>query len=174
MKKFPFKMWACLLAILVCYSSWNWAQTGGIYFKASALGGGFLFLDTVVYLMISRLSANLIIPLIRNLARGFLGIIGTIMLLDNIGIDIAGLVAALGLGGAALAFASKDVLANLYASITLTLDSAFKQYDYISIDGKYTGEVLSIGLRSTRLKTAEGIACIPNGKVAASIILKLK
>ena len=149
-------------------------ETGAIYFKGSALGGGVLLIDMGLYLVISKISANLIVPLIQKFTRGFLGIVGVIMLLDNVGIDIAGLVAALGLGGAALAFASKDVLANLYASVTLTLDSAFTLHDRITIDGKYTGEVLSIGMRSTRLKTAEGIVCLPNSKVASSVIFNFK
>ena len=172
--KFPFDLWVLLLLVLVSCSSWKWIQTGEIYFKGGALVGGVLLIDAAMYWLISLLSPNLIIPLIRNFTRGIVGIVGSIMLLDNVGIDIAGLVAALGLGGAALAFASKDVLSNVYASVTLTFDGAFKQGDHISIDGKYTGKVLSIGLRSTRIDTPKGIFCIPNGRVASSVILNLK
>ena len=60
--------------------------------------------------------------LVKKSLRIFIIIVGVVMVIDNLGYDIGGIIATLGIGGAAFAFAAKDTIANLYGSIALALD----------------------------------------------------
>lgn len=111
------------------------------------------------------------IPLIRKTVRVFVTIIGVIMVLDNLGYSVSGVLAGLGIGGAALAFASKDTIANLYGSIALALDRPFKVGDWIQVGDTVDGDVESIGLRSTRVRTwPKTQISIPNAVLANEMI----
>lgn len=112
------------------------------------------------------------IPLLRNLALVVLYGVGAVMILDNLGFAIAGFLAALGLGGAAIAFAGRDTIANLYGSIAIAIDVPFRIGDVIEVTGKVQGVVEEIGLRSTRVRTRMGrVITVPNGMLANEIIL---
>lgn len=78
------------------------------------------------------------------------------------GVDIASLVAGLGIGGLALALAAKESLENLLGSFTIFLDKPFTVGDLIKI-GSSMGVVEQVGFRSTRLRTPEkSYLTIPN------------
>jgi len=111
------------------------------------------------------------IPLIHKATRVFVGIVAIITILDNFGISVGGLLATLGIGGAAFAFAAKDTLANLYGSLALALDRPFKVGDWIQVGGKVDGDVEEIGLRSTKVRTwPKTIISIPNSVLANEYI----
>jgi MscS family membrane protein len=99
------------------------------------------------------------------LARGcqvFLYLIAVLLVLQNLGYNVAGLLAGLGIGGLAVALAAKETLANLFGSLALLMDRTFQVGDTIK-QGEVEGEVVNIGLRSTRVRTKEGyIVSIPN------------
>jgi MscS family membrane protein len=96
--------------------------------------------------------------------------LGATVVMDNMGLKVGAFLTALGLGGAALALASKDVLSNFYGSIAILLDRPFSIGDTVNIGGNY-GKVESIGLRSTNIRTTNNtVVSIPNGIVATSII----
>lgn len=99
-------------------------------------------------------------------AIGSLGIIGFIgrvlvwlvlamMVLDNLGIDVTALVAGLGVGGIAVALAVQNVLGDLFASLSITLDRPFVVGDFLSV-GDYLGTVEHIGIKSVRLRSLSG------------------
>ncbi|MBN2422439.1 mechanosensitive ion channel family protein [Candidatus Woesearchaeota archaeon] len=107
-----------------------------------------------------------LIPIIRKLSKIIIISITFIMILSNFGYDVTSIVAGLGIGGLAVAFAAKDMLANLFGGFTIVIDKPFKMGQWIEVGG-YTGEVVEIGLRSTRLKTSNGeYITIPNSFVA--------
>ena len=65
--------------------------------------------------------------------------------------------------GVAIGFASQDILKNIFGGITILFDQPFKVGDKIESD-KYYGEVVEIGLRSTRIVTPDdSLVSIPNG-----------
>lgn len=82
-------------------------------------------------------------------------VFGTIFVLSNLGIEVTSLVAGLGVGGIAVAFALQGVLSDLFASFSLYFDKPFRIGDFIVI-GDDTGTVEKIGIKSTRIKTLQG------------------
>jgi small-conductance mechanosensitive channel len=73
----------------------------------------------------------------------------------NLGINVTALVAGLGIGGVAVALAAQNVLADLFASVSIVLDRPFVLGDFIVIDDKM-GSVEHIGLKTTRLRSLTG------------------
>jgi len=99
-------------------------------------------------------------------AVGTLGIIGVVtrvaiwsvvllLTLDNLGVDITALVAGLGIGGIAVALAVQNVLGDLLASLSITLDKPFVIGDFVIV-GDFMGSVEYIGIKSTRLRSLSG------------------
>jgi MscS family membrane protein len=83
-------------------------------------------------------------------------------------INVAGLIAGLGIGGIAIALAAKDTLENLLGSFMIFLDKPFIVGDVIKI-GNFTGTVERIGFRSSQIRTPERtIVTIPNRKLVDS------
>lgn len=109
--------------------------------------------------------------LVKKSVRIFIVIIGVVMVIDNLGYNIAGIIATLGIGGAAFAFAAKDTIANLYGSVALALDHPFKVGDWIQVGDEVDGHVEEIGLRSTKVRTfSKTVVSIPNAILANEII----
>jgi len=80
-------------------------------------------------------------------------------------LNIASLVAGLGIGGLALALAAKETLENLLGSFTIFLDKPFKIGDQVIVNN-FRGKVERIGLRSTRLRTLENsLVTVPNKRM---------
>lgn len=99
-------------------------------------------------------------------AVGSLSVIGFIMkvliwalvlmlILENLGVDITALVAGLGIGGIAVALAVQNVLGDLFASLSITLDRPFVVGDFLIVDD-FLGSVEYIGIKSTRLRSLSG------------------
>jgi small-conductance mechanosensitive channel len=75
--------------------------------------------------------------------------------LENLGVNIAALIAGLGITGIAVALAVQNILGDLFASFSIVLDKPFVIGDFIAIDG-YAGSVEHIGLKTTRLRGPAG------------------
>ena len=95
------------------------------------------------------------IGIIGLLARGLVWILVLLLTLDNFGVDITALVAGLGIGGIAIALAVQNVLGDLLASLSITLDKPFVVGDFLNI-GDFVGTVEHIGIKSTRLRSLSG------------------
>lgn len=78
-----------------------------------------------------------------------------LLTLDNLGIDITALIAGLGIGGIAVALAVQNVLGDLFASLSITLDRPFVIGDFLIV-GDFMGSVEYIGIKSTRLRSLSG------------------
>ena len=87
--------------------------------------------------------------------RIFVWIIGIVVLLDNMNIEISGLLTGLGISGIAIAFASQKVLADVFSYFTIFFDRPFDIGDFIII-GEHRGTVEHIGLKTTRIKSLSG------------------
>ncbi|MRR15497.1 MAG: mechanosensitive ion channel family protein [Deltaproteobacteria bacterium] len=88
-------------------------------------------------------------------ARLVLWVIVLLLVLDNLGVNITGLVAGLGIGGIAVALAVQNILGDLLASLSIVLDKPFVIGDTIVIDN-LTGTIEHIGLKTTRLRSIDG------------------
>ncbi|MCH2450901.1 MAG: mechanosensitive ion channel family protein [Gracilimonas sp.] len=107
-----------------------------------------------------------LIPLIRKTLRFFVLIMGVIAILQNNGINVASLIAGLGIGGLAVALAARETLANFFGSVTIFLDRPFKIGDWIK-SGDVEGTVEEVGFRSTRIRTFyNSLVSVPNSNLA--------
>jgi MscS family membrane protein len=93
--------------------------------------------------------------------------IAAVVLLKNAGVNVTALLAGLGVGGIAVAFAAQKTLENLFGGVALIFDKSLRVGDVCRID-KHLGTIEDIGLRSTRLRTFErAMVTIPNGHLSA-------
>lgn len=81
--------------------------------------------------------------------------IALIVVLDNLGVNVTGLVAGLGVGGIAIGLAAQSTFADLFAALAIIFDRPFRRGDAITYD-KSSGSVEAIGLKSTRIRGATG------------------
>jgi small-conductance mechanosensitive channel len=93
--------------------------------------------------------------MVTLIAKIVFWVFGTIFVLSNLGIEVTSLIAGLGVGGIAVAFALQGVLSDLFASFSLYFDKPFRIGDFIVV-GADTGTVEKIGIKSTRIRTLQG------------------
>lgn len=112
-------------------------------------------------------------PVLAKSCEIFLYIIAGLLILQNSGYNVAGLLAGLGIGGLAVALAGKETLANLFGSIAVLVDRPFQVGDTIR-QGDTEGTVERIGLRSTRVRTADGfLVSVPNQIITTSPVINI-
>jgi small-conductance mechanosensitive channel len=97
-----------------------------------------------------------------------------LLALDVLGFNITTLVASLGIGGIAVALAVQNILGDLFASLSITLDQPFVIGDFIQVD-QCLGVVQFIGLKTTRIRSISGEQIvIANGDLLKSRIRNYK
>jgi MscS family membrane protein len=112
-----------------------------------------------------RLAA--LIPLGRRAAKVFLCAIAVVVMLQNVGLDVTGLIAGLGVGGIAVALAAQKTIENVFGGISVIADQPVRVGDLCRFRDGATGIVEEIGLRSTRIRTPErSLVTIPNADFA--------
>lgn len=93
--------------------------------------------------------------LIRLLVSFGVFAIAAIVILDNLGVDVTGLIAGLGVGGIAIGLAAQGIFSDLFAAISIIFDKPFRVGDTISYDTSIA-KVEKIGMKSTRLRSIGG------------------
>lgn len=93
--------------------------------------------------------------LIRVIVTFALFAIAMIVVLDNLGVNVTGLVAGLGIGGIAIGLAAKGIFDDLFAALAIIFDRPFRRGDSIGFD-QTNGIVEEIGLKSTRIRSTSG------------------
>lgn len=127
------------------------------------------FVDFIGEIMIRRVEAttnkmdNQIVPFAIEIAKVMVIVLGVLTIMSSIfNVNIAALATGLGIGGLAIAMASKESLENLLGSFTIFLDKPFTYGDIVTVNG-YTGTVEKVGFRSTRIRTFDkSIVTVPN------------
>ena len=110
-------------------------------------------------------------PMLKKVIVGGSFFLGILVAANNLGYSLGGLLTTLGIGGAAIAFAAQNTLANLWAALCILLDHLFKKGDKIVVGIRTQGIVECIGLRSTRLRTEKGeIVIVPNSVIVSECI----
>ena len=104
-----------------------------------------------------------IIDLFSKVIKAAIWIMAIFFILTNLGFEITPMIAGLGIGGIAIAFALQNVLGDVFASISIYFDRPFKVGDYIII-GTDNGTVKHIGIKSTRIQTLQGQELIVSNK----------
>jgi MscS family membrane protein len=115
----------------------------------------------------ARPASRSLVPLgARMLQVGVLAL-ALLAVLSDLGFQVTGLLAGLGIGGLALALAAQKTVENLFGAFAMGLDQPFQMGDFISVEGLVTGTVETVGLRSTRIRTPDRtVITVPNGKLA--------
>jgi small-conductance mechanosensitive channel len=146
-------------------------------------------LDALVLLSVSLTAANVAAATLEALVRrtqpsgeapalarfvgrfAVLGL-GVTLVLNALGVEIAPILTALGVGGLAVALALQETLGNLFAGVHLLLEQPFRVGDYVRLEDGRQGTVHDVGWRTTRLRTVDDdVLVVPNSKIAGSQLL---
>ena len=148
--------YALLRALITVAGGWALFNMAGVFGK---------YLEELSARTESDLDDHLV-PFIRKSLRVFIVILAGIMVIQNLGYSTSGLLASLGIGGMALALASKDTLANVFGSLMIIFDRPFKIGDMVTAD-KMEGVVEEVGFRSTKIRTRDrSLISVPNSIIA--------
>lgn len=142
----------------------------------SVLWGVFCALDIAAKRASERLAAAVdlkdrggvlsVIAIGTKMAKVLLVLVGFVMILGLLGVQVTGIVAGLGIGGVAVAFAGQKTLENLFGSFMIGVDQPLRIGDYVKVED-LSGTVEQIGLRSTRIRTMDRtIVTMPNGRLS--------
>lgn len=101
--------------------------------------------------------------IVRALVTFLVFAIAFVLILGNLGVNVAGLVAGLGIGGIAIGLAAQGIFSDLFAGISILFDRPFKVGDTISWAGTI-GTVETIGMRTTRVRLVSGELLIVSNK----------
>lgn len=93
--------------------------------------------------------------LIRLLVSFAVFAIALVVVLSNLGVNVTGLVAGLGVGGIAIGLAAQGIFADLFAALAIIFDRPFRRGDKVSY-GNTSGVIEAIGLKSTRIRAFTG------------------
>ncbi|HYJ83241.1 MAG TPA: mechanosensitive ion channel domain-containing protein [Allosphingosinicella sp.] len=97
------------------------------------------------------------IGIIRLLVTVTLFAIAIILILDNLGVNVTGLIAGLGIGGIAIGLAAQGIFSDLFAALSIIFDKPFRRGETITFGSPpTTGTVERIGLKSTRIRAVSG------------------
>ena len=111
-------------------------------------------------------------PILEIGEKLFVWTAGLMIVMKKFNYDISSLVVSLGVGSLAIGLAAQDTLSNIIAGLTILLDQPFKVGDRIKLETGEFGDVLEIGLRSTKIKTLENyVLVIPNSLLVKSKVL---
>jgi len=113
---------------------------------------------------------DLLIPLISKSLKALAVVIGVLMCAEAFELPIMGLLGGLGVGGIALALASKDAVSNFFGSVTVMVDRPFEIGDWV-ITNDVEGTVETVGFRSTRIRTFyNSLITVPNCLLTTAIV----
>ncbi len=112
------------------------------------------------------------ISIFSNIARAVILIVGFLIILQYLGISIAPILTALGVGGLAVALALQDSLSNLFAGLQIIVSRQMRQGDYVEIDAERRGYVVDINWRNTVIRgLGNNHIIIPNSVLSGSVFV---
>jgi MscS family membrane protein len=112
-----------------------------------------------------------LVDLLELVIRYIIWFAAIMAILKVFSIDVTPLLAGAGIAGIAVALAAQDFISNFFGGAIITVDKPFKVGDRIKVEDYY-GDVLSVGTRSTRIKTLDyQVVTIPNNKLTSNIII---
>jgi MscS family membrane protein len=110
---------------------------------------------------------------IRISLNAFIIVSAILVTAQNMNVDITAAIASLSIGGLAVGLAAQDTLANLFGAVAVFVDKPFRVGDQIKLDGA-EGIVEVVGLRSTRVRNAEGhLIAVPNKTMGSAIVTNI-
>ncbi|MEM7334892.1 MAG: mechanosensitive ion channel family protein [Chloroflexota bacterium] len=113
------------------------------------------------------------LELFRRIAYIILIVIFTVIVLGQFGIEVSALVTTLGIGSLAIALAAQETLGDMFSGFTIMVDQPFEVGDRVELlDINTWGDVIDIGLRSTRILTRDNLTVtVPNSVIGKGLIV---
>lgn len=148
-----------------------WAFVLGMLIWVSCLVADFIF--DLVFGRLSERSG--IAKNVHSIAKKVFNVVYlilcVILVLDIYGFNVSAIVASLGIGGAAIAFASQSTVANFFGSFSIAAENPFSAGEWVKIGDEIEGFVKEIGVRSTKIETLDNtILVVPNSTISESRI----
>ena len=110
-----------------------------------------------------------IVSLVNNIFKYLIVIIAILMILDIYGIQTSGLLASLGIVGVVAGLAVQDILKDILSGSSIIMENQYAVGDIVSI-GNFKGEVISLGLRITKIKALTGEVKIISNRNITEVI----
>ncbi len=149
-----------ILALAVMWGGWKLIDT----FGASASKRAQATMGNLDEIVVSLVMGTLKLVLLAG---------GLLFIAQALSLPYEGVLAGLGIGGLAVAFASKETLSNVFGAGILVADRPFRRGDWIEA-GEAKGTVENVGIRSTRIRTGDdSLLIVPNGKLADATVNNL-
>jgi len=109
-----------------------------------------------------------LVPIVSRIADIAIVSIAGVVILDTIGYDVTAIIASLGVGGVAVAFASRKTMADVFGGAHILATKPFLVDDVVEI-GDTAGTIEEIGLRTTRIRDFDGrMITLPNSTIASA------
>ncbi len=114
-----------------------------------------------------------LVPFASKTMKGLVILLGGLLTLQSFGVNVNSVLAGLGIGGMAVAFAAQESIAGIFGSIVILIDAPFKLGDYVKAAGT-EGTIEHIGFRSTRIRALDDtLVVIPNSTMVKENINNL-
>ncbi len=113
-------------------------------------------------------------PLLQKLSKMLLTALAFVIVLAKFHIDISGFIVSLGVGSLAIALAAQETISNMISGFIIMTDRPFRIGDRIKVNPDLVGDVIEIGVRSTKvLDFDNNIIIVPNNDIVKSRIVNL-
>jgi small-conductance mechanosensitive channel len=113
-----------------------------------------------------------VVPMASKIINIVLVLLATMIVLDHFNVNIGSLIVSLGVGSLAVALAAQETVANMIAGFVILIDVPFRVGDRIRLPSAEEGDVVSIGLRSTRILNYENnLIVVPNNELVKNKVI---
>jgi len=167
-----FYNWADALPVSIVARQ-NLLRYTGVITAIAVVWFGLRLVDGIADLAVARMQRHerrqivSVIILVRRTVKFLLLAFAGIGILGTFGIDVTTGIAALGIGGIALALGAQKTVENLVGSVTIIADRPLQVGDFVRV-GDVVGTVEDVGIRSSRIRTGERtVVTVPNGDLSA-------
>lgn len=110
--------------------------------------------------------------ILRNVIAAAVWALGGLVMLQSLGISIAPVLTAMGVGGLAAALALQDTLANVFSGIRIIMARQVRPGDFVRLDSGQEGTIADIGWLNTSVRTlADDLVLVPNSKLSAAVVV---
>ena len=151
--------WIVAVAAIICYTVSRLIIAFMRWYSARAPHDTRTALNTVIWPILIRITSTVVFTL------------GALVVLDIMGIPITPLLAGIGIGGLAVALALSPTISSFIAGTYVVAEGHISEGDYIEIDSERAGFVISVGWRSTVLRSRfNNVIIVPNSLITESIV----
>jgi small-conductance mechanosensitive channel len=175
-------LWSVLAGAWVSLGYWpiteRWLYVASMLIYALAVLSVTTAVATVAARLVMVYGANAlpgvqVSGLTQNVVRLLIVTFGVLVILNAWGVEIRPMLAALGVGGLAVALALQEPLSNLFAGLFVTMAGQVRIGDFVKLDSGLEGRVVDFNWRSTSLDVGTGVAVVPNNKLAQATVTNL-